>query len=100
MIMVPEVAKYVIGMLCIVGIVSTLLATRELRRMQLDSPQLLNEVGIERIDWWFRCIAGVYMLAFGSRRRKVSSKRRLIFSTLCITYPLCALLLVLFPQVG
>lgn len=93
-----EVARYLIGALCIVGICSTVLATLELRRMKLDSPQLLREVGIERVDWWFRCIAGVYRLAFGSPRRSMSTKRRLIFITLCVTYPLCVLLLILFPR--
>lgn len=83
-IMTPEFLKYLVGPLCIAGIASTLLANRELHKMQSDSPQLLREVGIERIDWWLRCIAGVYRLAFGDQRRRLSLKRRLIFSVLCI----------------
>lgn len=94
--MATEVLKYLLGALCIVGVASTFLANRALHKMQSDSPQVLLEAGITRIDWWFRCIAGVYRLAFGAPRRGLPVKRRLIFSTLCIAYPLGMLLLVPF----
>jgi hypothetical protein len=92
-----ELARYVTGALCVGAVLLTILATIELRRMQTDSVQVLRGVGITRVDWWLRCIAGVYRLAFGQSRQCISTKRRMIFGALCVAYPLCALLLVL-PQ--
>ena len=87
--------KLLIGLLASVAVASTLLATFELRRMLKYQTELMKEAGIKRVDWWFRCIAGVYLLAFSSLRNRLSLRQRALFAVLCLVYPLGILVMLI-----
>lgn len=62
------------------------LTHRELSKIQKENPKILNDVGIEYIDWWFKCIAGVYRLAFLPHGHQLPSYPRYLFRVFIITY--------------
>jgi hypothetical protein len=61
--------------------------------MRRETPQLLLDVGIKDINWLFNCVAGVYRLTFGISRLKITKQQRLIFTGLCVSNPLAAIIL-------
>ncbi|MET3928387.1 hypothetical protein L3D22_02135 [Lysobacter soli] len=76
------------GVLATLGIVSTLLAHRELVHLQLKKPEILSSAGIVEIDWWFGCIIGVIRLGFGAPSSLLSTYSRCVFRSLTVLYTL------------
>lgn len=95
--MADEVLKLILIALCLIGAASVIFATLELHRMLVAQPGVMRRVGIMRIDWWFRCILGVYKLAFGPIARELSFRQKLVFRTLCAINPILILYVVFAP---
>ena len=62
------------------------LTHRELSKIQEENPKILNDAGIEYIDWWLKCITGVYRLAFLSHGDQLPPYPRYLFRAFIITY--------------
>ena len=73
----------VIGTFCAI---ITILAHRELVHLSSTSPEILRSAGINKIDWWFRCILGVVRLGFGIPGRVLSSYSRFVFRSVGVMY--------------
>lgn len=76
------------GVLATLGIVSTLLAHKELVRLRSKNPEILRRAGIAEIDWWFRCIIGVVRLGFGTPSSLLSTYSRCVFRSVSVLYGL------------
>lgn len=83
--------------LVILGVIvalSVIASHLSLLRLERDGPETLRRAGIVRIDWWFRCMFGVLLLAFGSHGSGLSVLMRSVFRTYVISVSLFLLGLV------
>ncbi|GGD55856.1 hypothetical protein [Pseudoxanthomonas indica] len=75
-----------LAVLLIAGIVSVLLAQRELGHLQRDRPDVLDRAGIVKIDWWWKCLAGMGRLGFTAAGESLSVYSRSVFKLVAFTY--------------
>ncbi|GAB2666714.1 hypothetical protein [Arenimonas aestuarii] len=52
---------------------------RALVRLADDEPGVMRRAGIRDIDWWFRCIRGLFLLAFGDVSQSLPVRTRVLF---------------------
>lgn len=48
----------------LIGVVVIGLGRQEIIRLEREEPDLMRAVGIDRIDWWFGCLRGIFRLGF------------------------------------
>lgn len=75
-----------LALLSVVATVNVLYAHRALLRLASTRPELLQAVGIRRIDWWPRCIAGIVRLGFSGAGGSLPLRTRLHFQGVAVTY--------------
>jgi len=75
-----------LALLSVLATVNVLFAHRALLRLSSTQPGLLQTVGIRRIDWWPRCVRGVFRLAFGGAGRSLRLATRVQFQGVAVTY--------------
>ncbi|HYG08198.1 MAG TPA: hypothetical protein VD865_17550 [Stenotrophomonas sp.] len=75
-----------LALLSVLATVNVLYAHRALLRLAQSRPQLLQAVGIRRIDWWPRCVLGVARLGFSGAGSALSLRTRLHFQGVTVTY--------------
>ncbi|HEL3814606.1 TPA: hypothetical protein UMY79_001474 [Stenotrophomonas maltophilia] len=86
---------FVFALLYSLAFINAVLAHRALYRLRVDSPELLKEVGIDRIDWWFGCIRGVLRLGFGKAGRDLPWFSRILFKGVGFHYAWLSALMLL-----
>jgi len=75
-----------LALLSVLATVNVLFAHRALLRLSGTQPELLQAVGIRRIDWWPRCVLGVFRLAFTGAGRTLPLATRVHFQGVALTY--------------
>jgi hypothetical protein len=53
----------------------------KLLKIERDSPETLRNAGILKIDWWFRCMFGVFLLAFRDVGAALPRETRIVLQT-------------------
>lgn len=71
-----------------------LLVHRELVRLLARDPRSLQAVGIEEINWWYRCVRGLFVLAFSEAGDGLPAGSRRLFRVYWFAHGLLAALLV------
>lgn len=84
--MSSSIAQYLIAIFSVAGVFFVLLAHRELRNLKSNYPELLLKAGIVRIDWWWKCLRGMYRLGFHSIGGELSTYTRTMFKGVIFTY--------------
>lgn len=69
-------------MLVIVGLAAHVL----LVRMDKSHPNVLRRVGIQKVDWWFACLRGVFVLAMTQQGLSVPARTRWVLRGVVATY--------------
>lgn len=75
-----------LALLSVLATVNVLFAHRALLRLASAQPDLLHAVGIRRIDWWPRCVRGIFRLAFTGAGRSLPLAARAQFQGVALTY--------------
>lgn len=57
-----------------------------LLRLEKSQPSLLTEVGMTRVDWQLSCLVGIFRLAFGERRERISRMDRSVLQLFSLFY--------------
>lgn len=63
-------------------------AHRMLLKMERERPEVLEAVGIIRIDWWFRCLRGIGFLALSGKGQMITQGERWMLRAVVATYML------------
>lgn len=63
-----------------------LYANRRLKELKEREPSLLDGVGIKRIDWWGRCIIGIFRLGYVSSDTRLKPSDRVLFKGVILIY--------------
>lgn len=79
-------SHYLVTAFAVLGVLSILAAHRELSKMKANSPDVLARVGIVQIDWWWKCIRGVYRLGFSSAGDGLPMRTKMTFISVIFTY--------------
>lgn len=87
-----EVALCVAYAICIPALHMT---NRRLGDLLDKSPGLMERVGIDQVDWWFRCTRGVVLLAFTSAGASLPRSTRIVFRLSLFMYILVPLTIYL-----
>lgn len=74
--------------------VTVIYVDRRLRRLRTEDPQLLADAGIERIDWWWKCIVGIFKLGFLPVGARLPRLDRAAFRAVGVIYSATLLLVV------
>lgn len=77
---------YVIPILSVIGVAGVLLARHELSKLKKGNPEVLARAGIVEIDWWWRCIRGMFRLGFLQVGAGLRRRTRVIFMVVIFTY--------------
>ena len=75
---VPIVFEALVLALAGLVVLVQILTHRTLVKLQNEDPDVLLSVGVKSVDWWFDCIKGVFLLAFGAAGISIDRKRRLL----------------------
>jgi len=90
-----ELLKSLGGLAGLAALALWALAHRELVRLEAEDPLILRTAGIQHIDWWFRCVVGVFKLAFGSVGSSLATRRRRLFQLMWIAILIAIVLLAI-----
>lgn len=94
--------KTVITIVAVFSIVSVWQANCALLKLQREQPGVLAGVGVVRVDWWFRCVIGVFKLAFSPAKTQIPRRMRVVFvcaSISVVIAMLASISLMLFPEI-
>lgn len=90
-----ESHKVYVAIVCLMAIVSTIWVLRTVRVLERHRPDLLQAVGIGRVDFGLRCYRGFARLGFTTGGAGLTSSQRWAFRALFATYALFAMMGVL-----
>lgn len=69
-----------------------LYVNKRLKDLKLQEPSLIAGAGIERIDWWWKCIAGIFRLGFLSSDLRLRAFDKVMFRCVIVIYFIMAAL--------
>lgn len=87
-----ESHKVFVATVCLMAIVSTIWVWRTVRVLERDRPDLLQAVGIGRVDFGLRCYRGFARLGFTSGGAGLKPPQRWAFRALFASYALFAVM--------
>jgi len=80
----PVCSSFILGGMWVNGFA----AHRMLLKMERERPEVLEAVGIIRIDWWFRCLRGIGFLALSGKGQMITQGERWMLRAVVATYML------------
>jgi len=84
-----------LGVLSVLTIVNVLIAHRTMLRLQRQSPDVMQRAGILRVDWWWRCLLGMFRLAFLDAGKSLDNSGRWVFRGIVFSYAWLSILSLL-----
>lgn len=78
--------------ICMIGV---LFSHVRLIKLSRENPNILARAGIGKIDWWWGCIRGVFLLGFTRLGQELSAETRMAFRAAILTYVLVFVAVVL-----
>lgn len=83
-----------IAVVVVSALILSLLCRNELKAVEKNFNDAYSSAGIVGIDWWWKCLRGIYLLGFTRKGGALSSRTRWIFKGFIVVYVLFVLTMV------
>ncbi|WAC61939.1 hypothetical protein OVA13_11040 [Pseudoxanthomonas sp. SL93] len=93
--------KALVVVLAVASMISILLTSKLLHKLDCTRPEVLRTAGITKVDWWIDCVVGVFRLAFGPAGTLLDTRERWTFVSAACAFVWAALASVsaiIFPE--